>query len=93
MTIEQKKTILIKIQTTEKDIAELERVRIELATSGFASATLSSSGGSKSYTRLDIDKVSNLISILEKSLLKYRRMLQSNGGSQMGIETIATIYS
>ena len=58
------KQIIVKIQNLDRDIAELERVRVELASNGYASATVSSSGGSKSYTRQDIAKVSELLAQL-----------------------------
>ena len=47
----QKRKILTKIQSISKDIEILKQVRLEVATSGYASATLSSGGGSQSYTR------------------------------------------
>ena len=46
----QKRKILTKIQSVSRDIETLKQVRLEVATSGFASATLSSGGGSRSYT-------------------------------------------
>lgn len=45
----------------EYDIDELKRVRKELVSSGYASASLASGGGSKSYTRLDVSKVTETI--------------------------------
>lgn len=41
-------------------VAEIDRVIQEVATDGVSSATLSSSGGSKSYTTADIDKLRKL---------------------------------
>lgn len=61
MTVIQQKKILTKIVQLEHDIGELKRVRLELAMSGTASATLASSGGSKSYTRIDLDKITQTI--------------------------------
>ena len=68
MNTVQLRKLLVKVTTLEKDIEELKRVRLELAKSGYASATLSSGGGSKSYTRLDISKVNELIGLMSKEL-------------------------
>ena len=57
MTVVQQKKILEKIVGLENDIEALKKARTQVALSGYASATLSSSGGSKSYTRLDLDKM------------------------------------
>ena len=43
-----------------KSIRTIDRVILDIATNGTASATLSAGGGSKSYTRLDIDKLREL---------------------------------
>lgn len=41
-------------------ISEIDRVVQEIAVSGTSSATLSASGGSKSYTHLDLDALQSL---------------------------------
>lgn len=64
---------------------------MEVGTNGYASATISSSGGSKSYTRIDLDKITNLINELQRELEQYRNLL-SNGQSNP-LRTIVTIYS
>lgn len=51
MTITQQKKILTKIVELESDIDILKKARIEALANGYASATISSSGGSKSFTR------------------------------------------
>lgn len=61
MTTDQKKKVLKRIVGLEYDIDELKRVRKELVSSGYASASLASGGGSKSYTRLDVSKVTETI--------------------------------
>lgn len=61
MTVEQKRKVLRRIVDLEHDISELKRVRMEIASSGYASATLASSGGSKSYTRQSISSVTEAI--------------------------------
>ena len=55
MTISQKRKILVRISELESDIDTLKKTRLEIAANGYASATLASSGGSKSYTRLSLD--------------------------------------
>ena len=75
MTIEQKKKTLARIASTEADIETLRRVRIEIAARGFSSATLASGGGSKSYTRHDLDKITALVSALEREVGGLRRLL------------------
>lgn len=89
-TIQMRK-LLVKVTTLEKDIDELKRVRMELATSGYSSASLSSTGGSKSFTRLDISKVTELITQLTKELAQYKVMLGT--GQSRGMESIVTVYS
>lgn len=91
MTIIQQRKILEKIVGLEKDIDELKKARNEVALTGYASATLSSSGGSKSYTRLDLDKMTNLINQLKIELAQYRNLLFS--GKAKMINTIVTVYS
>lgn len=75
MTTEQKRKTLVRIAECQHDIAELKRVRMELATSGTASATVSGGTGSKSYTRLDLSKINELISALSKELMQLRNLL------------------
>ena len=67
--------ILERIARAESDLDTLRRVRIEIAASGFASATLASGGGSKSYTRHDLDKITALVSALEREVRGLRRLL------------------
>lgn len=47
----QKRKILRRISEVESDIEELKKTRAEIAKTGYASASMSSGGGSKSYTR------------------------------------------
>lgn len=75
MTIEQKRKVLARISDCQREIGELKRVRFELATSGTASATVSGGTGSKSYTRLDLSKINELISALSKELVQLRNLL------------------
>lgn len=91
MTTEQKRKILVRIAECQHDIAELKRVRMELATSGTASCTVSGGTGSKSYTRLDLAKINGLIAELSRELSQYRTMIAT--GNARGTNTIVTIYS
>lgn len=75
----------------ETDIATLKKTRVEIAANGYASATLASSGGSKSYTRLSLDQLTTLIGELTAELKKYRTMLRGEAGIQP--ESVAIIYS
>jgi len=81
MTTVQKRKILTRITEVEADIEELKRCRAEIAKTGYASATMSSGGGSKSYTRLDISKITEAISALTSELKKLRAMLTGNSSS------------
>ena len=91
MTTYQKRTIIEKIVNIENDIAELEKARVEVGVSGFSSATISVSGGSRSYTRMDIDKISKLIWELNDKLAQYKNMLATGNGTP--IKTIVPVYS
>lgn len=71
--------MLQRVVEIESDIEELKRCRAEIAKKGYASATMSSGGGAKSYTRLDITKITEAISALT-SELKQLRALLSNAG-------------
>ena len=75
MTTTQKRKILTRIAEVEADIEELKRCRVEIAKNGYASATMSSGGGSKSYTHLDLSKITEAISALTSELKKLRTML------------------
>lgn len=90
MNTVQLRKLLVKVTTLENDIEELKRVRKELAISGYASASLSSTGGSKSYTRLDISKITELIAEMTKELAQYRTMLAT--GQSRTMNPIVTIY-
>ena len=91
MTTVQKRKILKKIQDLELDIDNLKKTRLEIAVKGYASATLASSGGSKSYSHLDLDKITSIIEELKKELKSMHSLLHSESG--ITINTVATIYS
>lgn len=90
MSIVQKRKILTRMSELEHDIAELKRVRLEVAESGFASATVSSGGGSKSYSRIDIGKLTELISAMSAELAKLRALVA--GSAQTLWKTVRTVY-
>ena len=75
MTTEQKRKLLKRIANLETDIDELKQCRRQLALDGYASATLSSGGGSKSYTKMDIGKITELIAELQGELKSCRTLL------------------
>lgn len=75
MTFSQKRKILTRISEIDADLTELKRVRAEIAKNGYASATMSSGGGSRSYTRLDLSKITEAISSLTSELKKMRSLL------------------
>lgn len=83
MNIVQKRKILTRMQQCERDIEELKRCRTEIAENGYASATMSSGGGAKSYTRLDISKITEAISALTSELKKLRGMLADVGEQRL----------
>lgn len=68
---------------------DLRRVRREIVSSGTASATLSAGGGSKSYTRLDLDKIAAIIADLTRELRGLRYTLA--GQSPLTIGRIMTV--
>lgn len=91
MTVNQQKKILKKIQLLESDIEKLEKVRIDLLSSGYASASMSSGGGSRSYTRMDVDKITNSIQILKSEVKSLKKIL--NGSNKSTPKTINIYYS
>lgn len=71
-----------------RQIAELDRVIQEVATSGFASASLSSGGGSKSYTRASLPE---LLALRADYLERLNDVLSSLGGSPSGIRRVQIV--
>ena len=90
MTITQKRKILQRISDIENDIAELKKARQEVASSGYASATVSSGGGSRSYTRSDISKITEAISALTSEMKKLRALL--SGGNSTLWNQVLIVY-
>ena len=90
MTTTQKRKVLQRISDIENDIAELKKARQEVASSGYASATVSSGGGSRSYTRSDISKITEAISALISEMKKLRALLA--GGSSSIWTDVLVVY-
>lgn len=90
MTIQRQRKILKKIQQLEKDIETLKQARIEAIANGFASASISSSGGSKSYSRYSPEQLTTVIDELLKELLQWRNLLTT--GNVTPFKTIVTVY-
>lgn len=90
MTTIQKRKVLQRISDIENDIAELKKARQEVASSGYASATVSSGGGARSYTRSDISKITEAISALTSEMKKLRALLA--GGSSSIWTNVLVVY-
>ena len=78
MTTAQKRKLLQRISTLEADISTLKATRTEIAANGYASATMASGGGSRSYTRLDLEKITQAIMALQTELRQCRALLAGN---------------
>lgn len=91
MTTTQKRKVLKRIVEIESDIEVLKQARVDLAANGYASATLASGGGSRSYTRLDISKLTEAISALTSELKKLKSLLKTVG--EQGLwQNVLVIY-
>ena len=87
----KQKKLLARIVKLEEDIEQLEEVRLELLKSGYASATMSSGGGSRSYTRMDVGKITEAIREMKSEIRSCRKMLL--GASPISPAQIFTVYS
>lgn len=93
MDLTQAKKILKRIQTCEADAEVLRAVRTKLGTAEYASATMSSGGGSRSYTRADLGKITTLINELEREIIRLRKLLATNGKGVYPWTTVTLVYS
>ena len=91
MTISKQRKLLQRIAEVEDEISALKKTRLEILESGYASASPSTSGGSKSYSRMPPEKITQAIRDLQKELNSLRKLL--NGVSDFAPTTIATVYS
>ena len=64
----------------------------EILSSGYASASISSNGGSKSYTRADADKITKAIITLQKELYQLNALLRNAGTDPFEIKKILHVY-
>lgn len=90
MTVIQQRKVLERICELEADISALKKARLEIASTGYASATISTSGGSKSYTRLDLDDITKSIYELTRELNQLRMVLAT--GNSNPLKSIVTVY-
>ena len=92
MTISQQRKILTRISECETEIEQLKKTRTEIAAKGYTSATVASGGGSKSYTRLDISKITEAIQALTTELKQLRAMLSAGNGQGIW-RNVLVVYS
>lgn len=93
MNTEQKRKILIRIQEVDKEISDLKAVRAQLLANPYQSATISSGGGSRSYTVADSNKLSETIAELTEELKELRALLGGSGNTgPFKIRQLYTIY-
>ena len=71
-------------------ISEIDRVIHEIALGGTASASISAGGGSKSYTRLDLDDLRSLRATYAERFGRICRALKA-GSSPAGIRHVMTV--
>ena len=81
MTISQKRKLLQRIVDTEAELKALKDIRMKLASAEYTSASMSSGGGSKSYTRADIGKITETIEALTVELKSNRALLQETNAT------------
>ena len=70
-------------------ISEIDRAVQDIAVNGISSATISVGGGSKSYTRLDIEKLQKLRTDYAERVAQITRRLA--GVPSIGIRRIMTV--
>lgn len=85
--------MLTRIQECEQEIEQLKKVRSEIAKQGYASATIASAGGSRSYTRLDLSKITDAIVQLTKELQQLNSMLENDGTAGTPWKRVHVIYN
>lgn len=90
MTITLKRKILTRIQMLEHDIVALEDARTKIAIGGVVSISLSSTGGSKSLTKLSLKDITDLLWELRMELTKLQNLLTT--GTTSPFKHIYTIY-
>ena len=91
MTTAQKRKILIRIQKAESELEGLKDVRAKLLENPYQSATISSGGGSRSYTVADSSRLTKAIEELTQELEDLRALLYGKNGL-LRIGQIYTVY-
>jgi hypothetical protein len=79
MNIHRQRDVLERIQNLRKDIERMEAARTEAAVNGYASASISSTNGSKSWTRMSLSEITKVLESLECRLESLRRLLKDRG--------------
>ena len=92
MTTDQKRKVLIRIQEIEVELSQLKDARQKLVSGGYASASISSGGGSRSYTAMDVSKISETIADLVEELKQLRAMLGGSPSRAFEIGQMYTVY-
>lgn len=91
MTAKAKQNLTAQKSQLAAWIGEIDRVVQEIAVSGTSSASLSSSGGSKSYTRLNLAELQTLRAEYCRRLTAIYRTL--SGGNPLGIRRVMVTRS
>ena len=91
MSTAQRTYLARQLVSLTRDIAAIDEAIRQIATAGYASASLSSGGGSKSYTRLDLGN----LRALRAELATRRAAVTSalSGRSATGIRHLVTVRS
>lgn len=93
MTTTQQKKILKRIVEIENEVSVLKQCRLDIAKIGYASASISGGSGSKSYTKIDLPKITELISELTNELKSLRKALKNSTTNDIvPLRKIYTVY-
>ena len=79
MTTTQQRKVLQRIQTLENDISAAEKTYADALANGYQSATLTSGGGSKSFTRMSLKEMLDAINSMKNELSNLQKLLSRNG--------------
>ena len=93
MTTEQKRKALQRLADAEREVAQLKEIRVKILRSGYSSATMSVGGGSKSYSRLDVARITETIAALNKEIKALRAMLSPSEGGGAPWKRVIAVYS
>ena len=90
MTSAQRTNLIAQRRQLREDIRKLERAMIDLASQEFVSVSLSSGGGSKSFSRSDTGRIQQTIAHLADKIAAINAAL-SGTASPGGIRTIKIV--